>query len=580
MDYTKNITLDVYNDRGKNKAVFAKQGDTARVLKVTLTADGVKIVPEGEVTAAFRVKKPDGHSVDYTVPIEEDGTITVQLSAQAVACPGRCVADVYLEKGGTVLSNANFDLMVQPAPVGDGYDSTDEYGVMVDATVKAREATREAGAATGRATEAAGEADTATEKATEATENANTAAGTANESAGTADAAAKRANTAAAAIEGVTVSAEPVEPGGDPTAEASDKDGHLHINFGIPRGKDGKNFTILGHYDSYDELNSAVQDPAIGDAYQVGTEAPYDVYIYDEKEGWVNTGPLNVDLPPHLIVGSDSELETVLPVDADTLGGHPAGYFAGKEATEKALQRKTGENILHNARWDKQVYIVNQRGVSGTIEVQGYFIDRWKLTSGTVQITDSGLVLDGTMVQILENDPGGGVIASVLTSMGLGTASYTAANKTFTITATGQTLLAAKLEVGDEQTLARQSGAGWMLNDPAPDYGAELLQCQRYYYRAYSVPGNVNLSGRCFDTKNAYVTFYLPCSMRVSPTVNILGTHTSLSTPGKSVGTPEVYKAALASNQLLLRCADPTSGLTARESAVLVCDGIEVSADL
>ena len=363
----------------------------------------------------------------------------------------------------------------------------------------------------------------------------------------------------------LTVSPETVtgEPGSEAKVENIGTATDPVLKFTLPKGEAGA--------DGSDGVSPKVEVTKAGKDTTITITDAEGEHIATVRDG-------EAAIPDHLIVGSDSELGAVLPVDADTLAGHPAGYFAGKEATEKALQRKTGENILHNARWDKQVYIVNQRGVSGTIEVQGYFIDRWKLTSGTVQITDSGLVLDGTMVQILENDPGEGLVASVLTSTGLGTATY--ANKTFTITATGQTLLAAKLEVGDEQTLARQSGAGWMLNDPAPDYGAELAKCQRYYYRAYSVPGNVNLSGRCFDTKNAYVTFYLPCSMRVSPTVNILGTHTSLSTPGKSVGTPEVYKAALASNQLLLRCADPASGLTARESAVLVCDGIEVSADL
>lgn len=38
-----------------------------------------------------------------------------------------------------------------------------------------------------------------------------------------------------------------------------------------------------------------------------------------------------------------------------------------------------------------------------------------------------------------------------------------------------------KLEVGSEQTLARQAGGGWVINEPPADYATEQLKCQRYY---------------------------------------------------------------------------------------------------
>lgn len=42
-------------------------------------------------------------------------------------------------------------------------------------------------------------------------------------------------------------------------------------------------------------------------------------------------------------------------------------------------------------------------------------------------------------------------------------------------------IIAAKLELGSEQTLAHQDSSGnWVLND-TPDYGDELRECQRYY---------------------------------------------------------------------------------------------------
>ena len=109
---------------------------------------------------------------------------------------------------------------------------------------------------------------------------------------------------------------------------------------------------------------------------------------------------------------------------------------------------------------------VNQRGVSGTISTAGYFIDRWKLVSGTVQITAEGLVLNGTISQILENAAGTDVTASA----SAGTASYDNSTKTFTLTATGQTVTWAKLEKGSIATPYVPKG-----------YGAELAECMRYF---------------------------------------------------------------------------------------------------
>ncbi len=43
--------------------------------------------------------------------------------------------------------------------------------------------------------------------------------------------------------------------------------------------------------------------------------------------------------------------------------------------------------------------------------------------------------------------------------------------------------VAAKLELGEEQTLARQEGASWTLLDPPPDPALELAKCQRYYQK-------------------------------------------------------------------------------------------------
>lgn len=58
-------------------------------------------------------------------------------------------------------------------------------------------------------------------------------------------------------------------------------------------GRDGKSFEIKGYYANLETLETGVPEPAPGDAYCVGSAAPYDVYIYDGMNGeWVNNGTI------------------------------------------------------------------------------------------------------------------------------------------------------------------------------------------------------------------------------------------------------------------------------------------------
>lgn len=124
---------------------------------------------------------------------------------------------------------------------------------------------------------------------------------------------------------------------------------------------------------------------------------------------------------------------------------------------------------------------VNQRGASGTISRLGYFFDRWKLVSGSVTINSGGIVLNGTIAQVLEHAVGQTVTATVLTPDGVTdvTPVYDDETKTFTVTTQGKTIRAVKLELGTQQTIAHQENGVWVLNE-IPDYGEQLRRCQRY----------------------------------------------------------------------------------------------------
>ena len=58
-------------------------------------------------------------------------------------------------------------------------------------------------------------------------------------------------------------------------------------------GADGRGFVLAGYYDTFTQLEQSVPAPQAGDAYAVGTQAPYTIYIYDGVGGdWVDNGSL------------------------------------------------------------------------------------------------------------------------------------------------------------------------------------------------------------------------------------------------------------------------------------------------
>lgn len=60
--------------------------------------------------------------------------------------------------------------------------------------------------------------------------------------------------------------------------------------FTVQNGKNGSGFSPKGIVASASALPS---NPTAGDAYFVGSAAPYDVYVYDATAGWTNIGAIN-----------------------------------------------------------------------------------------------------------------------------------------------------------------------------------------------------------------------------------------------------------------------------------------------
>ena len=187
-------------------------------------------------------------------------------------------------------------------------------------------------------------------------------------------------------------------------------------------------------------------------------------------------------------------------------------------------------NLLRNGTFADGC-IVNQRGKTSYAGT-GYGVDMWYTTGATlsVDVTAEGVKLyknaasaNPAWAQALETDAavgqtvtvsmlykGNGDCASlrVAQSGGIVTlanvSDWTLVQKTFTLEKwsvgtlqdraivaiqcfenmavnQGLYIKAIKLELGEQQTLAHQNGDGaWVLNE-LPDYGGELLRCQRYY---------------------------------------------------------------------------------------------------
>lgn len=172
----------------------------------------------------------------------------------------------------------------------------------------------------------------------------------------------------------------------------------------------------------------------------------------------------------------------------------------------------TNQNLLDNwyfvgggSQLGDGVFPINQRGQT-IYNGAGYGIDRWIYGEQTIN-NDENVTVSGTMYQriaaytaILD----GVTTFSALTTSGLITASGIARNgysatqgngvgydsnmNIIYVAVTNCTVIAVKLELGSEQTLAHQENGVWVLNE-IPDYGEELRKCYRYFYRCK--PGRI-----------------------------------------------------------------------------------------
>lgn len=104
---------------------------------------------------------------------------------------------------------------------------------------------------------------------------------------------------------------------------------------------------------------------------------------------------------------------------------------------------------------------------------------------------------------------------------------------------TAKTLVAAKLEIGAQQTLARKDADGnWILNDPPPNKALELAKCQRYFLNLLADDNTTYTAlgfGRADTDAVAFVQVPIPCQLRTTPVIGTSGQFMLSGLPVKSI---------------------------------------------
>nr|DAZ51921.1 MAG TPA: hypothetical protein [Caudoviricetes sp.] len=246
-----------------------------------------------------------------------------------------------------------------------------------------------------------------------------------------------------------------------------------------------------------------------------------------------------------------AELRKKLEIRGDTIPVSAEDSTLISEALTKIPTTSGGgvnPNLLDNWYFGRPV---NQRGQT---EYSGdkYTVDRWHLTSdGVLTVADEGIRLtSGALFEPLEYELSSFLKGKTVT-YSFFFADNTLVTKSAVIPSTWgnwdslieigdiqliglesgkriwvrysstTTAVAAKLELGDTQTLAHKENGVWVLNE-IPDFGEQLRRCQRYYVDVTpSLTFNSMYGGTLFSTGCDFLV-PIPVTLRESGSVPVV----------------------------------------------------------
>lgn len=243
-----------------------------------------------------------------------------------------------------------------------------------------------------------------------------------------------------------------------------------------------------------------------------------------------------------------------LSADVTLTGENIAVSTTDSTPISGAVKYRTNPNLLDNWYFGRPV---NQRGLT-EYTAAGYTIDRWKLdVGGAVTLEDGCICLKksgtywGEYFADFDQFIGMTLTGSVLLSDGtLRTGSFVyngSVNQAQTFFSSelgfyiqklsnSQTqceinslvdnvkIKAAKLELGDTQTLAHKENGVWVLNE-IPDFGEQLARCQRYLFSARGTTNYVCVGSGYIsvDGTEAIIVVPTPVSLRATPVCMVNG---------------------------------------------------------
>lgn len=195
-------------------------------------------------------------------------------------------------------------------------------------------------------------------------------------------------------------------------------------------------------------------------------------------------------------------------------------------------------------------YVRDQDAVRGYTGEWVYTIDRWEISEGTLTVNDgsishsggqlfhplsdelsailkgkrltlSFLYADGSLESASAVVPSTwGTWDAIIDYASIRIFGVNNGSRLWVTNVSSAPILAAKLELGDTQTLAHQDSSGnWILNE-IPDFGEQLRRCQLYRWRFFPAEYVGSAIAFGISANAARALIYLPEQMRTNPTLN------------------------------------------------------------
>lgn len=576
MNVNQNVSLNLTAD-GIPPRLHMVQGDSnTRTIVASLWDDSQPYNVPASAAVMMRFRKPDGTGGLYDVTeggakISVSGNVvTVPVATQLLTVAGVVFAqvDVYdtttIGKAAEKLATFRFAVEVTPSVYPDAEIISSDYyniiaadiGKAVAAAARAEAAQASASAAQQGAEAARNDAVNA-ETAAESAKTAAVAAQKKSESAQTkAEAAWTASEQSAAAAQTAKEGAETAQSGAQAakTAAESAKGAAQAAQTGAETARTGA-----------EAANGAAEDSAEdAEAWAVGQRNGVDVPsidpTYRNNAKYYKDQAQTIAGGKYVSYGVSQSLTAEQQAQARDNINAPAPYEAGDNIsiTGRIITTKAfpcNPNLLDNWYFGKPV---NQRGQTSYTGAYLYTIDRW-ITQNTITVVDGGITvrrtigahaelflqpLDDALVKAIA---GKTVTYSALTTNGLFSKTYLCKSDASVVwdtddavqgdlsmdiygnasdlkwlrfysgvIGTEATIIAVKLELGPQQTLAHQENGVWALNE-IPKYGDQLAECQRYYRPLFKPNRDYAVMATATAEGTLHVDYALNPPMRTTP---------------------------------------------------------------